>query len=178
MYELDPFKQNSQSSKISLFAEAFKDGNDLLINFIVEDKNKIILTDEYNKAPTRKYELWTTTCFEAFFGVKGSDSYWELNFSISGNWNLFYFDSYRNPAQPREETKVTKISFKSFYEDFMWRLEVQLPVQNLGIQTKKMEMGLAAVIEFKNKEKSYFALKHETEKPDFHKKESFICNLE
>jgi hypothetical protein len=177
MYELEPFKKNTQTSKISIFSEAFKDGNDLLINFIIEDKNKTILTDEYNKAPTRKYELWKTTCFEAFFGIEGSSGYWELNFSVSGNWNIFYFDSYRTPGQPKEEAKVTKISVHTTYEDFMWRVEVKVPIQSLGLQTKKLEVGLASVIEYKNKEKSYFALKHGVEKPDFHQRESFICNL-
>ena len=177
MYELDPFQPNTHCAKINIFSEAFKEENELQFNFIIEDQNKLILTDEYNKAPTRKYELWKTTCFEAFFGIKGSLGYWELNFSIAGDWNIYHFDSYRAPAQPREEARVTKIFINKTYEDNLWRLEVKIPIQNLGLQAKKLEVGLTSVIEFKNKDKSYYAIKHGTEKPDFHQRDTFICNL-
>jgi hypothetical protein len=177
MYELEPFKQNTQTSKINIYTEAFKEENEIQINFIIEDKGKIILTDEQNKAPTRKYELWKSTCFEAFFGIKGSDGYWEVNFTMAGDWNVFYFDSYRSSEKPKEETRITKISHVKTFEDDLCRLEVKIPTQSLGLQTKKLEVNLAAVIEFRNKEKAYFAIKHATEKPDFHLRETFTCSL-
>lgn len=177
MYELVPFKVSSQSSKIKIFAEAFKANSELSINFIIEDKSKIILlTDE--QQGVRKNELWKSTCFEAFLGPAGSEDYFELNLATGGSWNFYNFDSYRNPSEAREEKRVTKIGFKKINEDHgITRLEVIVPIQSLNLKGR-LELSLNSVIEFKNKEKAYFAIKHVSDKPDFHQRDSFICNLE
>ena len=46
--------------------------------------------------PERKDELWNTTCFEAFLRPQGSDVYFELNMSPSGDWAAYRFNSYRS----------------------------------------------------------------------------------
>lgn len=177
MYDLKPFKLNSQASKINIFAEAFKMDNELQVNFIIEDKNSFFVANEFSKAPGRKLDLWNSTCFEAFFGIKGNPGYWEFNVTIAGDWNLYYFDSYRSSNQPKEEIKVTGITHAKEYEDGTWRIETKIPIQNLGLQGQKLQAGFASVVEFKNKEKAYFAIEHGAEKPDFHLRETFLCNL-
>lgn len=177
MYELVPFKPSSQTSKIKIYAEAFKTDGELQINFIIEDKNKLLYLGDDQKTPSRKHELWKTTCFETFFGLEGKDAYWELNLSTGGSWNFYSFDAYRNTSEPREESKVTKIGFKKLQEDdHITRLEVTIPIQSLNLNGK-LEVSLNSVIEFKNKEKAYFAIKHVGDKPDFHQRDSFVCNL-
>ncbi len=176
MYELVSFKPSSQTSKIKIYAEAFKTNEELQISFIIEDTGQLIYCGE-NQKPSRKHELWKTTCFETFFGLEGKDAYWELNLSIGGSWNFYSFDAYRNPLEPREESKVTKIGFNKVQEgNGITRLEVAIPIQSLNLQGK-LEISLNSVIEFKNKEKAYFAIKHVGAKPDFHQRDSFVCNL-
>lgn len=178
MYELVPFKASSQTSKIKIFAEVLKTGNDLQVTFIIEDKNKLIYIGDDLKAPSRKHELWKTTCFETFFGVSGSEAYWELNLSTGGSWNFYSFDAYRNTSEPREDQRVTKIGFVKAHEDeTITRLEIKFPIQSLNLKGK-LEVSLNSVIEFKNKEKAYYALKHAGDKPDFHQRDLFICSLE
>lgn len=176
MFELEPYQSSSQTSKIKIYSEAFMEDDELQINFILEDKNNIVAMEK-DARPERTHELWKTTCFEAFFGVKGTNQYWELNVAANGNWNVYSFDGYREPAPPKEETRIPQISFYGSMEDESFRLELKIPLGKLGLQNKKLEVSLNSVIEFKNKEKSYYALKHVGEKPDFHQRDSFICNL-
>jgi hypothetical protein len=177
MYELIPFKASSQTSKIKIYAEAFKTSDEFSFNFIIEDKNKIIFLSD-NQSSGRKNELWKSTCFEAFFGPAGSEAYWELNLATGGSWNFYNFDAYRNTSEPREDNRVTKIGFtKTLEDEGITRLEIKIPIQSLNLKGK-VEVALCSVIEFKNKEKAYFAIKHVSDKPDFHQRDSFICNLE
>ena len=46
--------------------------------------------------PARTHGLWERTCFELFLRQADSDSYYEFNFSPSGEWAAFGFDSYRS----------------------------------------------------------------------------------
>ena len=50
--------------------------------------------------PQRRDGLWQHTCFEAFFGVLGSDDYWEFNLAPSGDWNVYRFAGYRAGQTP------------------------------------------------------------------------------
>lgn len=178
MRELVPFKASSQTGKIKIYAEAFKSQAGLSVHFVIEDKNNLIYWGDENKASAREHGLWQTTCFEAFFGVTKSEAYWELNLGLGGSWNLYQFDSYRNTSEPREDARVMKIDFSKIQEeDHIIRLEIGIPIQSLNIKGK-LEVGLCSVIEFKNKEKAYFAIKHVSDKPDFHQRDSFVCSLE
>lgn len=177
MFDLKPFKASSQTSKIKIHAEAFKDKGDLCVTFLVEDPSHVVLWGNAEKA-IRTHELWKTTCFELFLSVEGSDEYWELNLSPHGAWNLYHFDSYRNTVEPRQEDKVSKINFQKSDEVSQKKIEARIPIQGLGLLSKTLEVSITSVIEFKDKEKAYFALKHVTDKPDFHQRDSFICSLE
>ena len=46
--------------------------------------------------PARRLQLWQHTCFELLWGPLHHPTYWELNASPSGDWNLFAFDDYRD----------------------------------------------------------------------------------
>jgi hypothetical protein len=178
MVELVPFKSSSQASKLKICAEAIREKDELSVTFIITDKEKSIFWGERENLG-RASELWKTTCFEAFIGTSGNKEYWELNFSASGSWNLYHFDFYRSTLKPSIEERVDKIKFNNQNEnDYTTRIKVQIPIQNLNLPGKKLEVGLTSVIEFKDKEKSYFALKHVGDKPDFHQRDSFVCSLE
>lgn len=126
----------------------------------------------------RQEGLWNHTCFEIFLKPFAlSDSYYEFNFSTLGIWDVFAFESYRNP-------KVLKKSFDFELVGLKWD-----PVLNeLGgsVMILKKDLmdqvcarkgscfGLTAVVEDVSLNKSYWALAHSGVKPDFHQSESFI----
>ena len=45
-------------------------------------------------ASERRDELWTSTCLELFLSSPTGKSYWEYNFSPSGDWNIYYLNDY------------------------------------------------------------------------------------
>ena len=128
--------------------------------------------------PQRLDHLWEHTCFEAFLSSKKSDEYWELNISPFGDWNLYHFKGYRK-ALGREARIPSLSHFKS---DFLQTqtvrsLEVTIDLKSLPL-TSELSLGLTAVLEFQYPVgKTYWALKHAGQKPDFHLQESFVLKL-
>ena len=133
--------------------------------------------------PTRTDGLWAHTCFEAFIGAPGSARYLELNFSPSGEWAAYRFDSYRQGMVPALD--VTPRLALSRGED---RLELQAEVQ-LGESPSsagprpaawngRLRIALSAVVEDREGGLSYWALRHPARRPDFHHPESFSLALE
>jgi len=119
--------------------------------------------------PGPKDGLWQHTCFEAFVGVPGEATYRELNFSPSGEWAAYRFESYRSGMEA-EDVIPPRLHTRTGHDRF--ELEATL---ELG--AAPLQLALAAVIEEKNGRKSYWALAHPAAKPDFHHPDSFVCEL-
>jgi len=118
----------------------------------------------------RADELWQTTCFEAFLRSVGSNGYREWNFAPSGQWAAYDF------AATREG--VTNADAAAPYI----RMEDNLTWWTLGATVsldagREWEMGLSAVMEEQDGTKSYWALAHPGEKPDFHSPDCFVARL-
>jgi hypothetical protein len=148
--------------------------SDLFLQFIVTgDIAALHLAPQLES--TRADDLWMTTCFEAFLLTGYDEGYIEINLSPSNRWAAYCFDNYRegmakadavllhHPFQ-RADTERYEIGARAhlggFQPDAPWRL------------------GLSAVIEETNGRKSYWALAHAPDKPDFHHPDSFACVLE
>ena len=121
--------------------------------------------------PTRTDELWKMTCFEAFLRDAGSDAYQEWNFAPSGQWAAYGFSGYREdmveldvgaPPYIRMEDNLT-----------WWTLGATIAVE----AGKKGDLGLSVVLEETDGTKSYWALAHAADKPDFHAPDFFIAKL-
>jgi hypothetical protein len=178
MRELKPFDPSVIYQDVSVIAHVQKTDTTLRIQFIGDDPHNHILLQKKDSLFQRSQELWTTTCFECFFAEKGKENYWELNLDHSGNWNLYSFDGYRNPQPPREEKLVKQLELEFLRKTNGFEIQCDLDLSELGLQEKSLDVGLSCVIEWTSHEKSYFALKHCTQKPDFHLRETFICSLE
>lgn len=109
----------------------------------------------------RKDELWKMTCFEMFLNPVGHKRYFEFNFNLEGAWNAYQFAGYRFP-QPPQASSDFKI------ESMTWKMkQLEIVIKNeTGFE--KFNVGLTAVIKNKKNQTTYFALKHEGGKPDFH----------
>ena len=119
----------------------------------------------------RTDELWKATCFEAFLKIDDELSYREWNFAPSGQWAAYDFTDTREgmanadvgaPPYIRMEDNLT-----------WWTLGATISVE----AGRAWNLGLSAVIEEKDGTKSYWALSHPSENPDFHHPDCFIGQL-
>lgn len=131
----------------------------------------------------RADELWAHTCFEAFVALAESPRYLELNFSPSGQWAAYSFDSYRQGMAPALAV-APRLALRHG-ED---RLELQAEVQLSGILpppgpeaaasgARTLRIALSTVVEDREGRLSYWALRHPPGRPDFHHPESFSLAL-
>jgi hypothetical protein len=121
--------------------------------------------------PWRANELWKTTCFEAFLRSVGEDSYREWNFAPKGNWAAYDFSAYREGMTAAEVGSPPYIRVE---DNFTWWTVGATIAVDAGT---KWELGLSAVLEEKDGTKSYWALAHPSEKPDFHAPSCFVARL-
>lgn len=121
--------------------------------------------------PGRRDELWKTTCFEAFIQEQGEAGYREYNFAPSGDWAAYDFTARRegmaqaeldNPPYIRLEDNLT-----------WWGLGATFALES----GRRWALGLSAVIEEADGTKSYWALTHCSDAPDFHDPACFTARL-
>ncbi|RVQ69092.1 DOMON-like domain-containing protein [Croceicoccus ponticola] len=120
----------------------------------------------------RQDELWQTTCFELF--AKNDDgTYREFNFATSGRWAIYDFDGYRAGMRDFDPTAIPEIVAQS--GDRLLTVNVTLSAQDLAGFTMA---GFSVVLEEQGGQKSFWALAHTGEKPDFHNAACFTARLE
>jgi hypothetical protein len=125
----------------------------------------------------RTDRLWTHTCFEAFIGLPQSPRYLELNFSPSGEWAAYRFESYRDGMAPAELAAPPRLVLRRSAA----RLELQAEVRLSGTElagSPRLRIALSTVVEDREGRLSYWALRHAPGRPDFHHPDSFALALE
>jgi hypothetical protein len=122
--------------------------------------------------PSRSDNLWQTTCFEAFLGADGEDSYREWNFAPSGQWAAYDFSGYREGGTDAEIGQPPYIRMEDNFT--WWALGATITVD----AETQWQLGLSAVVEEKDGTRSYWALAHPSGgKPDFHDPVCFAAHL-
>jgi hypothetical protein len=119
----------------------------------------------------RRDELWKTTCFEAFLNPEGETAYEEWNFAPSGDWAAYQFDA---PRQGMREAEVGSPPYIRMEDNLTWwalGATIAIPTD------AHWRLGLSAVIEEKDGTKSYWALTHCGDRPDFHDPGCFTARL-
>ena len=121
--------------------------------------------------PSRTDELWRSTCFEAFLREAGAEAYQEWNFAPSGQWAAYAFTTYRRDMSELDVGSPPYIRM----EDNLtwWGLGATIAVE----AGKNWELGLSVVLEEQDGTKSYWALAHAPDKPDFHLGDCFAAKL-
>jgi hypothetical protein len=120
--------------------------------------------------PARTDALWRTTCLELFVGGEG-DAYREFNFSPSGQWAAYAFGARRTEMTEFPMDIPPGIGVRE--EEDASFVSVQLP----GVGAAALRLGITAVIEEKDGTKSYWALRHGGNAPDFHDPDCFVAQL-
>lgn len=132
----------------------------------------------------RSDRLWAHTCFEAFVAMPGSPRYLELNFSPSGRWAAYCFDSYRQGMAPALDL-APRIAVRRSESGLELHAEVQLGGSCAWLDPgpepsdrSRLRLALSTVVEDREGRLSYWALRHPPGRPDFHHPESFSLVLE
>jgi hypothetical protein len=158
--------------------DVFVDRSDdsIMFDFALRgDMAGIVLGDELPQL--RCDRLWETTCFEAFLRPAGSEAYFELNFAPTTQWAAYRFDSYRvgmSAAPIKPDFGTFLLEDDGIFEAMPRFHFPDLPELGPGLQVR---LGLAAVIEEVNGNKSYWALAHPEGPPDFHHDACFAATL-
>jgi hypothetical protein len=126
-------------------------------------------------APERRDGLWEHTCFEAFLGRRGEDSYQELNLSPSGHWNLYRLEDYRDGLRP--EPGDDQPPHRVVRDAGELTLHLDLPLPEELAAAAPLQVGITSVIEERSGRLSYWALAHPGAEPDFHRRDGFLLRL-
>jgi len=176
------------------------------LDFIVDEQRDALLLPDA-MTPSRGERLWDRTCFELFAKTIGSDAYLEFNFSPSGQWAAYEFDSYRrrrgdlNTLRPKIFTSDRDQYLKAAEFDFLERglppeqalaaaiasfdtspaqprYSLTATLDDPGLITfEGLIIGLSAIIIEAHGTKSYWALRHPPGPPDFHHPDCFALTL-
>lgn len=150
-------------------------GSRLELVFVIHDPTGEVRIPPREAVPARREGLWRTTCLEAFLAGEADGSYWELNLSPSGHWNLERFAAYRQPAGeacPLEEADTRWTAGEGVFV-----MHCRLPLERLGLASHPLVVGVCAVIESRSGEMAYYALGHPGPRPDFHRREGWLLRL-
>lgn len=128
-------------------------------------------------AAGRADELWAHTCFEAFVGLPQSSRYLELNFSPSGEWAAYQFESYRKGMAPAALNAAPRLTLSRHGQRLELQAEVRLSATEVAA-SHVLRLALSAVVEDREGRLSYWALSHPPGRPDFHHTDSFSLTLE
>ena len=129
-------------------------------------------------APIECDNLWQHTCCEAFVSVPDAENYLEFNFSPSACWAAYRFDAYRVRDEAFVSPPSPKIELKQHGQGFELTATMSPAVILSNWPNKKTWLiGLSAVIETTDHHKSYWAIRHDAPKPDFHRCTQFLLPL-
>ena len=112
--------------------------------------------------------LWRHSCFEIFLAA--GEGYYEFNFAPSSHWAAYRFDGHRAGMRDAE-TAAPTIAWDRDGEAGKLVAIVPLPSGVTG------PLGLSAIIEDTNGNRSFWALAHPPGEPDFHDAACFVAQL-
>ena len=124
----------------------------------------------------RAERLWEHTCFEAFVACGTGARYFELNFSPSSEWAAYEFDGYRQGMRPLGLTRPPDVTVTSTPNEL--HVTATAAIRELAGAPWPWRVGLTAVVEDGVGGRTYLALRHPRNNPDFHDAASFAVLLD
>lgn len=170
------------------------------LRFVASGNIRALEAPHHVTRKDRADDLWRHTCFEAFVRVGDGKAYHEFNFAPSGAWNAYRFLDYRDGMAREEaveppaiETDVRQAplsaddaeGLRAAGLDPLDRFETPFFTLTANIEMERTllpidvpwHFGLSAIIEERNGNRSYWALKHPPGAPDFHHPDCFDLEL-
>lgn len=162
-FDLVPVRPCPAVSSLSV-SVAF--GDEFDIEWRVAGDMSALVWPAVTDAPSRVMGLWEATCFECFLGREEDPGYLELNVSPSGNWNSFAFVALREGMH--ETTRLECLGSQASVDAQSGTLSARLALESDIATARHLWLGLSAVLADHEGQLHYFALGHETPRPDFH----------
>ena len=151
------------------------DAGDLQLNYCLEGDLQGLLIPKI--MPSEQADnLWEHTCFEAFIALEGERSYYEYNFSPSHQWAVYAFSDYRKPIS-LDIQYAPRLQRQQQDQRLSMKVSLAKAILPYNPKNKPLQIGLSTVIETKQGDLSYWALKHAADTLDFHHRQSFIHQL-
>ena len=119
--------------------------------------------------PARRLQLWRHTCFELLWGPLHDPNYWELNASPAGHWNILAFADYRRGM--KEEPRIAA-SIRTRPRADGFSLCCTLHVAALQC-AGPFRLAPAAILRLADGQRTFWAVHHPGNTPDFHHPLSF-----
>lgn len=148
-----------------------RDGNWLRLRWRVEGAGRLVVPSFAGKG--RADELWKTTCFELFLRPEGGKAYCEFNLSPSERWAAYDFSSPREGMQVRPVPREPECTMRQGSSVAIF--DAAIPAA--GIPDPASAMNLTCVLEEEGGIKSFWALDHPQNQPDFHDPACFTAKL-
>jgi len=161
---------------ITIKGKILRQNNLLTIHYALTGKIEDIFLPSPSANPTRKDDLWKTTCLEFFVAIEELPHYWEFNLSPSGDWNVYYMDAYRRIGF-REEMSIQRLQMETQKATNGFLLTADVDLNPIIRIEQMLEVGVTAVIQTKGGSETYWALTHPAPEADFHLRESFVLAL-
>jgi hypothetical protein len=174
-FSLIPFAASSLPA-VALTGTVLLQNNILTVYYSLTGNIEEILLPPVSLHPSRKDELWKTTCFEFFVAVRDQPAYWEFNMSPSGDWNVYRMNAYRRIGF-RTEKMFLQLPFEMKKELNEFSLDISVDLTPILPSGEEGEMGITAILKTKDGHETYWALSHPGSQADFHLRESFILPL-
>lgn len=154
--------------RMTISGEFVTDGNVNQLKLHIEGNIDSISFPDQSLSPGFKDNLWEETCFELFTKTHYSKSYYEFNFSPSGNWACYSFDSYRE-GQKKVDVPPPQIDLQIKQHSIDAVIHFEFPVKSL--------VGISSIILYKSHNTNFWALTHPKKRPDFHHLKSFAMEI-
>ena len=171
-FQLVPFTPDPLVAGLVLWGTVDRAGSTLRATYTLSGDRSALVVPTPGSAPTRRDGLWRATCFELFVAPRGQASYLEVNLAPSGDWNAYSFTSYREAMAPLAGVRFLMqrtVPDRDVLElGFALELGADYPLAAL------LDVAVTAVLEHTSGARSYWALMHAGERPDFHLRDSFI----
>lgn len=162
-FVLTPFHTSSPVPCIE--GSATRGNAQLNLEFRFPQSPSVLLADPVLE-PERRTGLWTSTCFECFIGLTGSDEYLECNVAPAGHWQAFEFEAYRKPLNI---SKVLTMSGSYRSEPLgVCIMSCRVDIHHPRFVTEDWHISPTAVLADRSGNLHYFANSHPKAKPDFH----------
>lgn len=171
IFTLHPFSPDKNSALFDIAGVFKRHADTLRVTYRMSGPIHLLNLPVMCNAPTRTNGLWESTCLECFIGGRTAAAYWEFNLSPAGHWNVYRFDSYRQGMRPEEAFKALPLEI-STRRDTM-RLALNIDLKKMKLAGQPIRLAISAVL-VEAGLKSYWALTHEGDKPDFHNPKCFL----
>ena len=171
--QLQPFP-TTPHPPLTLSALLDRSPSSINLTFTLTGPLDAILLPPLSATPARRDNLWQSTCLEAFIGPAGHPGYLELNVAPSGDWNLYRFSSYREGMSPVSDAHIEIREHHRTPDACTLSIGITLPPD---FTSAPLEINLTAVIEDTAGRRSFWALSHGGERPDFHRRADFVARL-